>query len=139
MNIILALVLSWSRPVTCDSTIFGFPGDRYGGRTPTVLTGKPVTPADIGIAHRTWKMGTLVHVTNKRTGLTATGIVLDRGPYGMIDENGWFNSRRERARAAALLKRKGQKAYRGCADLTPALAALIGHRGRDIIILRRAR
>ena len=134
IQLIIAALL-WAQPVICDSTIFGFPGDGYGGRTPTVLTGKPVTSADVGIAHRTWKMGTLIKVQNIRTGKVATGVVLDRGPYGMIDSGGWFNSRKERDRA----KRAGRKAYRGCADLTPALAKLIGHDGRDKIRIWRKR
>jgi len=128
----------WRGGRTCDSTIFGFKGDEYGGRSPTVLTGKPVTDADVGIAHRTWRMGTRVKIKNLRTGLVATGIVLDRGPYGMVDENGWFNSMLEKDRAKARILKVGRrKAYRGCADITPSFAKKLGHIGRDKIKLWR--
>lgn len=114
--------------MVCSSTQFGHAGDGYGGRTPTVLTGKPVTAADIGIAHRTWPMGARVRVTNLRTGLTYVGVILDRGPYGKLTPDGkWFNGApmfRERNKG-----RIGK--FRGCADLTPTLAKLIKHNGRD--------
>ena len=107
----------------CISTIFGYPGDGHGGRTPTVLYGRPVSPKDIGIAHRTWPMGAKIRITNLRTKLSANGVVLDRGPYGKLNKDGkWFNSRRHRDRLGR---------YRGCADLTPALARLIKHDGKE--------
>ncbi|MCP4448260.1 MAG: hypothetical protein GY811_23415 [Myxococcales bacterium] len=113
----------------CWSTIFGQPGDGYGGRTPTVLYGRSVSPADMGIAHRTWPMGSRIRITNLRTKKSATGVVLDRGPYGKLDASGdWFNSRRERSRVGK---------FRGCADLTPALAEAIGHDGKDKVKIER--
>ncbi len=133
----IALLLSLT--MTCFSTQFGHLGDGYGGRSPTVLTGKPVTDKDIGIAHRTWPMGARVHVRNLRTGKSWIGIVLDRGPYGKVTPDGkWFNGapmfrKRNRGRIGK---------FRGCADLTPALAKLIGHNGRDrvrITLLKRAK
>jgi len=115
--------------IVCWSTIFGYPGDGHGGRTPTVLHGRPVSATDMGIAHRTWKMGSRVRVTNLRTKKSALGVVLDRGPYGKLDSAGaWFNSRRERQRVGK---------FRGCADLTPALAVAIGHDGRDRVMIER--
>ena len=112
----------------CLATQFGHPGDGYGGRTPTVLTGKPVTATDIGIAHRTWPKGAKVSVTNLRNGKTVVAVVIDRGPYGKLDSRGrWFNSRKER-------KRKGT--YRGCADLTPRLVKLLGHNKKEPVLIR---
>lgn len=111
------------RVIVCWSTIFGYPGDGHGGRTPTVLYKRPVSATDLGIAHRAWPMGARIRITNLRTKLSAEGVVLDRGPYGKVDKDGrWFNSRRHRSRIGR---------YRGCADLTPALAKLIGHDGKD--------
>lgn len=122
------------KAIICMSTIFGYPGDGHGGRTPTVLYGRPVSPSDMGIAHRTWPMGARIRITNLRTKLSSFGVILDRGPYGKLDKDGrWFNSRRYRSRAGK---------YRGCADLTPALAKAIGHDGRDRVrlkLLRRRR
>ena len=140
IGVLMAWAMSWSSPTTCDSTIFGYAGDGYGGRTPTVLTGKPVTESDFGIAHRTWKMGTVIMIQNQRTKKTGVGVVLDRGPYGMVDPMGWFNSRRERGRAAKYILEVGKrKAYRGCADITPSLAERIGHNGRDRVKIWRAK
>ena len=115
----------------CLSTIFGYPGDRHGGRTPTVLYRRPVSSTDMGIAHRTWPMGAKIRITNLRTKKSAVGVVLDRGTWGMRDAKGWFNSRkpRNRARGKALFKKIGEKAYCGCVDVTYGLARLIGHNG----------
>ncbi len=141
LALILGVVVSWFSPTVCSSTIFGYAGDGHGGRSPTILTKKPVTDADVGIAHRTWKMGTVVKVKNLRTGKVATGVVLDRGPYGKLTADGeWFNgspgARKKRAK-------KGEPEpvgeYRGCADLTPSLAKLIRHNGRDRIRIWRRR
>jgi len=138
-SVVLMLSL-FTHGQVCMSTIFGFHGDRYGGRTPTVLTKKRVKPSDIGIAHRTWPMRTRVRLENIRTGLVAYGIVLDRGPYGMVDDKGWFNARREKERARNWTKIVGKHAaYRGCADITPSLAKLLDHDGYDRIRLSRIR
>lgn len=117
----------------CMATIFGYPGDKHGGRTPTLLTKSPVTPADVGIAHRTWPIGARVRVTLVRTGKSAVGVVLDRGPYGKKDKDGvWFNSRQPRS------NRKRWGRYLGCADLTPAMGKLIGHNGgRDRVRIEK--
>lgn len=111
----------------CLSTQFGHPGDGHGGTTPTIHTKKPVTEHDMGIAHRTWKMGARVRVKNIRTGKVAIARVIDRGPYGKTDAEGrWFNSRKKGNR-----QREGT--YRGCADLTPKLARSIGHNGKELV------
>lgn len=118
----------------CWSTQFGHIGDGHGGRSPTVYHQRPVSPTDVGIAHRTWPMGRTVKVENLRTGKSATARIIDRGPYGKLDSDGnWFNSRKHR-------DREGE--FRGCADLTPKLAEMIGHDGMDkvkLTLLRQAR
>ncbi len=117
----------------CMSTVFGYPGDGHGGRTNTILHKRPVRADDVGIAHRTLPMGSKVRVMNLRTGLSAVGVVLDRGPYGKKDAKGvWFNSRQPKSNRA----RKGR--YLGCADLTPTMGKLIRHNmGRDRIRIER--
>lgn len=109
--------------MVCLSTQFGHLGDGHGGRTPTVLTKQPVTDKDVGIAHRTWPMGSVVLVENLRTGRAVFARVIDRGPYGKLSPDGrWFNARKKR-------KKKGK--FRGCADLTPALAVLLLHNRKE--------
>lgn len=116
------------KTMVCLATQFGHPGDGHGGRTPTVLTGNPVTANDIGIAHRTWPVGSVVLVTNLRTKKSMLAVVIDRGPYGKLDADGnWFNARKERDREGV---------YRGCADLTPMLAKLIGHNQKERVKLQ---
>lgn len=119
------------RSEVCSATVFGYLGDGYGGRTPTLLYKRPVHPGDRGIAHRTWPMGTFIKITNLKNERSAFGLVIDRGPYGKLDANGdWFNSRRHRDRVGK---------YRGCADVTPDLAEAIGHRGRTLVKITRWR
>lgn len=130
------------RTVTCSATSFGQHGDKHGGRTPTLLYNRPVGPKDFGIAHRTWPLGARIEITNLRTGKSARGVVLDRGTYGMRDENGWFNSKRKKnkKRAAKLIARVGKKeAYCGCADITYPLAKRIGHKGRNKVKIKLLR
>lgn len=129
------------KAIICLSTIFGYPGDKHGGRSPTILYGRPVSATDMGIAHRTWPMGARVKVTNLRTHKVGYGVVLDRGNWGMRDSDGWFNSRKKknRARAKALLREKGEGAYCACADITYGLARRIGHNGRERVRLERIR
>lgn len=123
--------------MTCSATSFGQPGDKHGGRTPTLLYNRPVGPNDMGIAHRTWPLGARIKITNVKTNKTAFGVVLDRGTYGMRDENGWFNSKRKKNknRAKSLLALRGEDAYCGCADITYGLAKRIGHTGRNKVTL----
>lgn len=121
------------KTIICIATIFGFPGDKYGGRSPTVLYGRPVLPSDMGLALRSRKtLGKYFRVTNLRTKKSAIGRQIDTGPWGKLDNDGrWFNGAprfRERNRG-----RVGK--WRGCADLTPALAKSIGHDGRERIKL----
>lgn len=109
----------------CLSTQFGHIGDGYGGRTPTIYYDRPVSAEDLGIAHRDFPIGSTVRVTNIRTGISQEVLVIDRGPYGKLDSNGkWFNGQKERNREGT---------YRGCADLTPRLARILRHNGKDTV------
>ena len=120
----------------CTASQFAHKGDRLAGG-PSRYLGRRVLPTDVGIAHRDLPQGTWVNVCNKRTGLCATGVVLDAGPYGMVDEKGWFNSALAPTRRRTLIRKVGKhKAYRGCADLTPALAQKIGHNGLEKVSIR---
>lgn len=125
----LVLGLAVNTPEVCFASIFASPGDKLaGGRSPWLK--RLVKPSDLGIAHRTRPLGSMVDVINFRTGKIARVPVIDRGPYGKIDEKGrWFNGARD-------LKRKGR--WRGCADLTPATAAKIGHNGYEPVLIKTA-
>lgn len=145
--LIIPLIITLNTPtkVTCSATSFGRPGDKHGGRTPTLLYKRPVGPKDFGLAHRTWPLGARVKITNTRNGKSSIGVVLDRGTYGMRDSKGWFNSKKRfkskartklnRLRAKKLLLEKGEAAYCGCGDLTYPTADKIGHRGRNEVEL----
>ena len=112
----------------CMSTQFGRIGDGYGGRTPTIYYQRPVSKTDMGIAHRDLPIGSLIRITNLRTGLSAKVRVIDRGPYGKLDKRGrWFNGARDK-------KREGT--YRACADLTERLARTIKHNGKEPVLLQ---
>lgn len=112
---------------SCQSTIFGQPGDEWAGGNALYL-GRKINQSDLGIAHRWWPLGSTVIVQHTRTGRMAVARVLDRGPYGATDENGDWTLK---------LKQSDPGRWRGCADLTPALARLIGHDGFDRVRLWR--
>ena len=130
---ILAVLLG--SPEKCSSTEFGYQGDYLAGGKALHL-GRPVDPQhDVGIAHRTLPLGSMVvlHIPSRDTWTTA--VVIDRGPYGRLDSDGsWYNG-------ASDWKRCGRKrgcyppdtAWRGCADLTPKTAELLEHDGWEQI------
>lgn len=107
-------------PETCVSTIFGTPGDKHAGGN-ALLLDRPVNGDDVGIAHRTLPLGSVVLVHNMRTNKSALGVVLDRGPYGAMHKGRWYVKKR----------RSDPGKWRGCADNTPAMADKIGHDGWD--------
>ena len=137
-----AALFGGHRPhAVCTSTIFGYEGDQHAGGD-AILLGRPVNDTDMGIAHRYWKMGSDVAVQNVRTGRVAYGKVLDRGPYGALTPEGkvWFPGkalRTGRKTRRKLPKELGR--WRGCADLTPALARAIGHDGMDRVRIWRVK
>jgi len=125
----------------CLSTQFGHAGDAYGGRLPALHTGVPVRDSDIGIAHRTWPMGSKVFIRNLRTKKTSYATVIARGPYGKNTKTGkWFNGSpgaRKKRKKKGLPEPQGK--WRGCADLTPSLAKRLQHNGKDRIQLQLIR
>ncbi len=86
-----------------------------------------VEPSDMIIAHRTLPCGTRVLVTLARTGKSIVATVGDRGPYGAVcgEKKRWCLKRSE----------LDPGVWRGQADLTPAVAAAIGHRGFETVLL----
>jgi len=109
----------------CIATIFGQAGDQHVGGKALAL-GRRVDPDnDYGIAHRTLPLGSIVTITNPRTGLAVRTEVIDRGPYGAIYRGNWVLKRN------AIAKGK----WRGCVDLTPLTAEAIGHNGYEPVKL----
>jgi hypothetical protein len=104
---------------TCLSTVFNTPGDKLAGGA--FACGNAQAE---GIAHRTLPCGTKVLLVNNRTKDWTITQVVDRGPYGAIDEFGnWF------------VKKTSQEGgiWRGCVDLTPKIQKLLNHNGLERI------
>ena len=113
---------------TCNSTIFGYHGDKWAGGNALYLK-RPIEDDDVGIAHRGFPMGAVIAIENLRTGQMAVGMVVDRGPYGALHKGKWVLKR----------KKKNRGKWRGCADLTPAMAEAIGHDGFERVRVWRLR
>lgn len=71
-------------------------------------------------ASRTYKCGTILAVQNVRNKKTTLCRVMDRGPYGALLEDGTW---------VVKIKKTDPGTWRGIVDLTPAVAAAIGHKG----------
>ena len=128
--------LEYGKPERCRSTVFGQHRDKYaGGRALGFSPPRRVRPTDIGAAHRTMRIGTIIRVTNRRTQRVAYLRILDHGPYGRYDKAGnWYNAGPEwKARRV----RPGR--WAGCLDLTVAAAALLDHDGSDPVTVERVR
>ncbi len=162
MWLLIALSLL-GKPEVCNSTIFGMEGDHLAGTRARLLR-RPVDPAvDMGIAHRSLPLGSLVVVEIPARGTWAFAVVIDRGPYGRIRPQGapcpkelggkrlndgrcWVNGAHEyricRAKGIYPLKEscyyKGSS-WRGGVDTTPALAAALNHDGWERVRVRRVR
>lgn len=102
-------------------TRFADVGDRWrGGKSPCL--GRRVEHTDWGVAHRTLPCGTLVRVTNRRTGLTVVAPVITRGPYGAtLDDGTWVIKRRA----------ADPGAWRGILDATPPVFHALAARSFD--------
>lgn len=132
----LFILVSLLTPIEqCNSTIFGYKGDEYAGGNALYLR-RPVDPEhDIGIAHRTLPLGSMVllHVPKNNTWTAA--VVIDRGPYGRTDAEGnWYNGAIEWKKGRRF--RKGSR-WNGCVDLTPKAAKLLKHDGWEKIVVYR--
>jgi len=111
-------------PTVCRANIFGSHGDKWAGG-PMACTGQRVKPTDVGFAHRTWPCGTKALVMSPSTGMMTVATVIDRGPYGATKNGQWEPQVRLREGW-----RRGS-----CVDLTPVVAARLGHRGPGKVIL----
>lgn len=123
---------------TCEATIFCAEGDRWCGGASVYLL-RPVQPTDRGVAHRTLPLGTKIRITNLRTQLSTTAIVLDRGPFVRINKRGHayngigYYRRFLRAHKPIPTRSwsKGVAGWRGCLDITPAVGRRIRHNGKE--------
>jgi len=100
------------------------------------------------LAHRSWPCGTRVWVWCPRTKKGAWATIIDRGPYGAIGHRTeglycghrtgkgkeWCVKRPLRMVAGVLTVADPGK-WRGIADLSPELRALLGHSGWEFIRL----
>ena len=118
----------------CVSTQFANKGDAMaGGKSPYLK--RRVRATDVGVAHRTLPFGTKIEITLERTGKTTTAVVIDRGPFGRLDENGkWYSG------AAFYRKHKGGKipadGWVGCLDSTPPVIDALDHNGKERVKFR---
>lgn len=111
---------------TCVSTQFGHKGDPWIGGKAHCTKRYIDEHRDVGLAHRWLPCGTRVRIRHLKTGKAITATVMDRGPYGALDEDGnWF----------VKTDRGAPGTYRGCADLTPLVTKALGHRGFDRVQL----
>lgn len=125
---------------TCISTQFASKNDAHkGGASPHLMKIRPedpyVRPDDAGVAHRTLPFGTVIEISLARTGKTTRATVIDRGPFGRLDENGdWYNG------AAFYRRHKGDKipsdGWIGCLDQAPAVVRALEHNGKERVTFR---
>lgn len=121
---------------SCISTIFGMRGDKWAGGNALYL-GRPVKPSvDVGIAHRTLPVGSLVVLNNPKKDTWVVAQVIDRGPYGaLLGDNeapspGQYCKERKDGSIWCVKKKKSQAGkWRGCVDTTPKAAELLKHNG----------
>jgi hypothetical protein len=102
----------------CNSTVFGYPSDPNKGGTARCIK-RYIKAHELGVAHRSLACGRKVALYNPRTQKTAVAVVVDRGPYGAKHEGEWVLKRRH--------TEPGK--WRGCLDLTTAVAKQLGHNG----------
>lgn len=132
---LLVLLASLFIPEICNATTFAQPGDKWLGGDSPVLRRK-ILPTDNGVAHREFPLGRWVSITSLRTGETTEARVIDRGPFGRIDEDGdWYNGVevfREANRAGEDIPKDG---WRGCLDMTPRVANAIDADGFEPVVV----
>ncbi len=110
---------------TGKATRFADPGDKWrGGKSPCL--GRRIESTDWGIAHRRLPCGTLVRVTNRRTGLSVVAPVVTRGPYGALLADGTWHVKRRASDPGV---------WRGIVDLTPPVFAALEARSFDKVTL----
>lgn len=107
----------------CIGTVFGAVGDKHMG-TKTACAPYIFDRNVIGIAHRFLPCGKHVLIHIPRTDKWQDAIVIDRGPYGAIMEDGSWGLK---------IKRDDPGKWRGCVDMTPPLSRALDHSGWDIV------
>lgn len=128
----LSLLFSLSHPPEMGlASRYGYPGDAYenfkqpyacyGSLTKKWGKARYEEAVKTGVAHRTLPCGSKIIICrpkNKTQGLTCTSaIVVDRGPYGALDQQGQWH-RRSRLQP-------GER-WRGIVDLLPPVANKLG-------------
>ena len=148
IDLILALLLATniSPAEIGNASVFGTKNDKWAGgraacRTLTEYGLRLRMPIDwhrenetMGIAHRTLPCNTKVRIRMLRTGRTVIAEVVDRGPFGACTIPGWKPSDRKCQPRSKYWRVKkngdhGPGVYRSIADLLPATAKALGHRG----------
>lgn len=109
-------------------TRFADAGDKWKGGKSRCL-GRRVEADDVGVAHRRLPCGTLVRVTNHRTGLVVVAPVLDAGPYGAMHDGAWVVKRRA----------SDPGVWRGVLDATPPVFHALGARSFDRVTVEELR
>lgn len=123
---------TWSE--TGRATRFADVGDKWrGGKSPCI--GRRVESTDVGIAHRSLPCGTLVKITNHRTGMSTVAPVVTRGPYGACLDEGWVRGKCQDWGIKA--RRSDPGVWRGVVDLTPPVFKAIGAKSFDRVTLTR--
>ncbi len=127
----------------CIATQFAHKGDKWAGEK-FFCTRRKVSHRQFGIAHRTLPCGTMVLITNIRTGRSVRAPVIDRGPYWVVPtkcsrDNSGFPSHKCWAKGRAKVRRYLNPAsgitFASCADLTPPVARAIGLNGKEPVIV----
>ena len=121
---ILTLVMMVYNSEYCKATIFGYEDDPHAGGE-AVCVYRNVRDTELGIAHRTLPCGTRVYLFNPANKTGSFAKVIDRGPYGAIFLNKWFVKKNS----------KSPGIWRGCVDMTSALAKKISHDGESKVLL----
>jgi hypothetical protein len=125
---------------SCTATVFCNKGDTMCGGKSAYLK-RLVKPDDVGVAHRTLPFGAKLTITNNRTTQSVDAWVIDRGPFGRLDADGvWYSGvsmyrklRRASKTIPSTLASDGVDGWRGCIDLTPAVADAIGLNGKETV------
>lgn len=147
--LIILRLITIGRPEVCQSTIFAYHGDRLAGKVARYLN-RPIDPdRDVGVAHRSAPLGTVLLLHLPSTDRWTFAVVIDRGPYGRKRADGsWINGaveyrrcQREHPEWSPLDRRCYKKGSRwnGCIDLAPATARLLDHDGWERIHVYRTR
>lgn len=106
-------------------TRFGYASDKWtGGESPCL--GRRVEPSDWLVAHRTLPCGTLVRITNRRTGRVVVAPVQERGPYGSVQPDGTWAVKRRKSDPGV---------WRGLIDATPPVFEALGAKSFDRVTL----